>query len=87
MKEFKKLLAYPSCLEINHVFKINPNPFAPTDVSDRYLEGLTQQSQDILLNLMIKTKNLINCAYKVPTETRGFLLDGLIRPPTPTPTP
>jgi len=82
MKEFKKRLESPSCLEIKHVVKVNPNPFPPTEVTRKYLRGLTHQSQDFLLKLMIKTKTVIWCAYKVPSTTEGFILDGLIRPPT-----
>lgn len=81
--ELKKMLSYPSCLELDRVFRINPKPFQLKDVSDRYLDGLTKQSQDFLWNLAVKTGYLVNCAYKVPTQTSGYLLDGLVRPPTP----
>ena len=82
MKEYKKRLESPSCLEIKHVVRINPNPFTPTEVTSRYLDGLTKQSQEFLHKLMIKTRTVIWCAYKVPSTTEGFILDGLIRPPT-----
>lgn len=75
-------LENPSCLEIKTVFRVNPNPFGPTDVTLRYLDGLTKQSQDFLLELTIRTRMVIWCAYKVPSTTKGFILDGLIRPPT-----
>jgi hypothetical protein len=79
-KEYRKLLARPSCLEIFKVEQASPNPNIRMlkDVSSTYLDGLTQKSQDFLLQLEINTNQVISAAYKVPSTTKGFVLDGLV---------
>jgi len=80
-KEFKKkFLEMPSCLEASSVYSgFTKGPIRPVDVTNKYLNGRTKTSKDFLMNLLLKTNGLIQCAYKVPSIEEGLILDGIVK--------